>query len=128
MVTRHSSGYLEGAMAIDLRRNIFEQLGDHLGHKLECVEYGEGLNRAIECETCQTVLIDEDGDKVAEPEEKQERALAMAMECLLMRADQWREMGSIGALELEEMYESTKEECMKMSKMYRDAYVTLGGD
>jgi len=47
-------------MAIDLCGNIFEQLGHHVGHKLRCVEYGGGINRAIECETCGTVLIDQD--------------------------------------------------------------------
>jgi hypothetical protein len=66
----------------------------------------------------------------AAPKEKEmdkDTAHSMAMECLLIRADQWREMGEIKTVDLEEMYESTPEECLKMSAMYRTAYLALGG-
>jgi len=40
----------------------FEELKKHIGHKLQCVIYG-GLNVAIECETCNEVLIDFDNQE-----------------------------------------------------------------
>lgn len=55
----------------------------------------------------------------------QQKALTLAKECLLIRADQWREMGEIGVVDLEEMYESSKDECHKMSEMYKKAYQGL---
>ena len=42
----------------------FEELYDHLEHDVEVVEYtskkGESVNVAIECNTCNEVLIDYD--------------------------------------------------------------------
>jgi hypothetical protein len=49
-------------MGIDLN-NGFEDLRQHIGHKIACVRYGKGdecRNVALECETCGTVLIDFD--------------------------------------------------------------------
>ena len=39
----------------------FEEIRDHIGHKLECVRYGQNdkcVNVSIECITCGEVLID----------------------------------------------------------------------
>jgi hypothetical protein len=39
----------------------FEDMRNHIGHKIVCVRYGQGdecLNVAVECETCNTVLFD----------------------------------------------------------------------
>jgi hypothetical protein len=53
-------------MAIPLYdpRECFEQLKEHIGHKIEIVGYGNEtykiFNVAVECETCGTVLIDFD--------------------------------------------------------------------
>lgn len=41
----------------------FEELKEHLGHKIVCVAYGrkgEESNVSIECETCNEVLLDFD--------------------------------------------------------------------
>lgn len=40
--------------------NNYKELIDHVGHKIVCVTYGENDNVAIECETCNYVLIDYD--------------------------------------------------------------------
>lgn len=58
-------------MAIDLSSNetVFAGLGEHLGHELECVRYGDEVgvrNVAIECVTCDYVLLDADAPD-AEP-------------------------------------------------------------
>lgn len=37
----------------------FSELVHHVGHELECVTYA-GLNVAVECVTCGTVLMDAD--------------------------------------------------------------------
>lgn len=46
----------------------FSELRRHIGHKIECVCYGEigdaPYNVAIECVTCCTVLLDIDNPKV----------------------------------------------------------------
>ncbi len=39
---------------------MYEKIKEHIGHKIECVEYGDGLNVAIECMDCYEVIIDED--------------------------------------------------------------------
>jgi hypothetical protein len=54
---------MENKMAIDLSENGngFEDLMQHVGHKVVIVTYGrEGnpINVAIECEDCNTVLVD----------------------------------------------------------------------
>lgn len=36
------------------------ELKNHLGHDIVCVEYANGVNVAIECETCNEVLLDYD--------------------------------------------------------------------
>lgn len=43
----------------------FEQLKQHIGHKIVCVGYGreETVNVAIECEDCNEVLFDFDKDE-----------------------------------------------------------------
>lgn len=40
----------------------YEELREHLGHRIVCVCYGkdEPNNVAVECETCNTVLLDFD--------------------------------------------------------------------
>ncbi len=40
--------------------STYEQLRNHVGHEIECVEYGDGDNIAIECLDCCEVLIDFD--------------------------------------------------------------------
>lgn len=46
----------------------FEQLKQHIGHKIVCVGYGreEIVNVAIECEDCNEVLFDFDKDEEEE--------------------------------------------------------------
>jgi len=47
----------------------YDDLKRHLGHKIVCVSYGAGSNEqspanvAIECETCNEVLMDFDKEK-----------------------------------------------------------------
>lgn len=41
----------------------FKELRQHIGHKLACVMYGDGVNVAVECETCNEVLMDFDNDE-----------------------------------------------------------------
>ncbi len=52
-------------MAIDLT-NGYKELLEHRGHKIVCVSYGsmdgEPVNVAIECETCNCVLVEFDRD------------------------------------------------------------------
>ena len=38
----------------------YEDLKQHVGHNIVCVEYGDGENVAIECEDCNEVLLDYD--------------------------------------------------------------------
>ena len=38
----------------------YGDLANHLGHEFECVSYGEGENVALECVTCNEVMIDFD--------------------------------------------------------------------
>lgn len=39
----------------------YEDLKEHIGHKIVCVSYGKSIeNVAIECETCNEVLLDYD--------------------------------------------------------------------
>lgn len=52
-------------------------------------------------------------------------ALDMAMECLLICADQWRDMGAVKCLDIEEMYEAPPEYCAEMTAMYQQAYLVL---
>jgi hypothetical protein len=74
-------------MAIDLSENGegFNDLKAHIGHKIVCVNYGVGddehfstTNVAIECETCNCVLVDFDAPAApkVEPEEKGDREVA----------------------------------------------------
>ena len=51
-------------MAIQLK-----QIKDHVGHEIECVEYGGGVNHTIECVTCGMVLIDDHEDEEEDEEE-----------------------------------------------------------
>lgn len=49
-------------MSIDLEHG-YEELLEHAGHAITCVTYGGGedpANVAIECETCDMVLLDFD--------------------------------------------------------------------
>ena len=41
--------------------NSFKELKRHIGHKIVCVTYGKpAQNVAVECETCNEVLLDFD--------------------------------------------------------------------
>ena len=43
--------------------NSFEELSEHVGHKIVVVTYGDPpINAAVECETCNCVLMDFDYD------------------------------------------------------------------
>lgn len=37
-----------------------KELTAHIGHQIHCVQYGEGMNVAVECEDCGTILLDFD--------------------------------------------------------------------
>ena len=52
-------------------------------------------------------------------------AINMAMDCLLIRADQWRDMGAVKCLDIEEMYEASPEYCAEMTATYQQAYLVL---
>lgn len=41
----------------------YKELRRHVGHKIVCVEYANGVNVAIECEDCNEVLLDYDRDE-----------------------------------------------------------------
>lgn len=41
----------------------YKELKEHVGHNIVCVQYGNGDNVAIECETCNEVLIDYDKEE-----------------------------------------------------------------
>ena len=48
--------------------NSFEELRTHVGHKIVCVCYGDTPdNVAVECETCNEVLVDYDNEKDLTP-------------------------------------------------------------
>ena len=36
----------------------YKTLAAHIGHKIECVSYGDADNVAVECINCHTVLLD----------------------------------------------------------------------
>lgn len=70
-------------MAIDLSESGqgYYDLKSHIGHKIVVVGYGDPeyppVNIAVECETCNCVLIDFDEPEPpeVEPEEKEEREI-----------------------------------------------------
>lgn len=39
---------------------MFADLSEHIGHDITCVAYADGANVAIECKTCNAVLVDAD--------------------------------------------------------------------
>jgi hypothetical protein len=41
----------------------FKDLMKHVGHDIECVTYGDNDNVAIECVTCDEILLDFDADE-----------------------------------------------------------------
>lgn len=49
-------------MAINTQdpRACYEDITAHIGHELVAVRYGNGVNVAIECETCSMVLLEAD--------------------------------------------------------------------
>lgn len=64
----------------------FKDLKRHIGHKIVCVSYGgtDGIwNVAIECETCNEVLLDFDYES---EEEAERRRLRSAIYCHNQRA------------------------------------------
>lgn len=40
----------------------YNELKAHVGHEIVCVQYGDGVNVSIECETCNEVLLDYDNE------------------------------------------------------------------
>ena len=38
----------------------YRSLAYHIGHEIVCVSYGEGINVAVECETCNVVILSYD--------------------------------------------------------------------
>ncbi len=46
--------------------STYEQLRNHIGHTIECVEYGGGDNIAVECVDCCEVLLDFDAPEEGE--------------------------------------------------------------
>jgi hypothetical protein len=38
--------------------STYEDLLTHVGHEFECVTYGDGDNVALECLTCNVVIVD----------------------------------------------------------------------
>lgn len=36
----------------------YEQIAEHLGHDIVVAQYGDGVNVAVECETCWCVIVD----------------------------------------------------------------------
>lgn len=56
--------------------NSFHELLAHVGHEIVVVSYGQQVpvNVAVECETCDTVLLDFDRDDALSPVEELERA------------------------------------------------------
>lgn len=41
----------------------YQELARHVGHKIVCVSYGDGVNVAVECEDCNEVLMDYDKEE-----------------------------------------------------------------
>jgi hypothetical protein len=63
-------------MAIDLSEDGqgYSDLKEHVGHRIVCVPYGDDddpVNVAIECETCNCVLVD--FDKPDTPKRRQRK-------------------------------------------------------
>lgn len=48
--------------------NTFGELASHIGHRIVCVGYGRGspVNVAVECETCNVVILDYDTEDEGE--------------------------------------------------------------
>ena len=40
--------------------STYDELVQHVGHKIKCVQYGDAVNVAVECHTCHEVLLDFD--------------------------------------------------------------------
>jgi len=57
-------------MGIDLSKNGYADLREHIGHAVVCVCYGkpheDPHNVALECETCGCVLVDFDHPEMAD--------------------------------------------------------------
>ena len=47
----------------------YQELREHIGHAVVVVEYGNGVNVAIECEDCCEVLLDFDEDEDEDEDE-----------------------------------------------------------
>ena len=60
----------------------YEDLSRHIGHDIECVQYGGGANVAIECFDCSEVLLDFD-----HPENESPRPSTKPSECPYCRAE-----------------------------------------
>jgi hypothetical protein len=45
----------------------YQELLAHVGHEIECVQYGAGHNVAVECVTCSVVLMDVDHPEMVAP-------------------------------------------------------------
>ena len=51
-------------MNIEMNQAQYDQFSFHVGHKIECAEYGSNENIAIECITCGTILFDSDNPDI----------------------------------------------------------------
>lgn len=50
----------------------YNSLKQHVGHKIVCVMYANGVNVSVECETCNEVILDYDEDQNYDPEDPSE--------------------------------------------------------
>ena len=55
------------------------------------------------------------------------RAMELAKECLLIRAEQWHDMAENGAIQKEDLSGNSKGDCLNMSSMYKEAHDCLAG-
>ncbi len=51
----------------------YKELKSHIGHKIVCTHYANYQNIAVECETCNTVLLDYDKPEGSTDEELQDK-------------------------------------------------------
>lgn len=57
----------------EILKSYYEELKSHVGHKMSCVHYADYQNIAVECEDCNTVLLDYDRPGGESNEELQDK-------------------------------------------------------